>query len=102
YVPASRMDYGDSYEWTLEQIDLTKRMVAKYDDVFAMAYSTDDIRRIRAEGRIASLIGVEGGHSIENSLAKLQELYDQGARYMTITHSRSLTWADSATDRSRA
>ncbi len=101
YVPASTMHSGDAFEMTMEQIDLVKRMTAKYSDSFEMAYSTSDIRRIHESGKMASLIGVEGGHSIENSMEKLVELFDNGARYMTITHSKSLSWADSATDRSR-
>jgi membrane dipeptidase len=101
YVPASTMRSGNAYEMTLEQIDLVHRLAAKYPDDLEMAYSVEDIRRIRAEGKIASLIGVEGGHSIENSMDKLVDLYNKGARYMTITHSKSLSWADSATDFSR-
>jgi membrane dipeptidase len=82
---------------TLEQIDLVKNMVARYPKDLEMAYS-DDIRRIHRNGRIASLIGIEGGHQINNSLAALRQMYVLGARYMTLTHSLNNDWADSATD----
>lgn len=83
---------------TMEQIDFVKRMAKKYPDVFEMAYTADDVERIFEDGKIASLIGMEGGHSIANSLAVLRRFYDLGARYMTITHSRTLDWADAAGD----
>jgi len=83
---------------TMEQIDFVYRMAEKYPDEFEMAYTADDVERIFAEGKIASLIGMEGGHSISNSLATLRMFYDLGARYMTITHSRTLDWADAAGD----
>ena len=72
---------------TVEQIDLVKAMAARWPHDFAMAYSVADIRRAEHEGRVASLIGVEGGHQINDSLAVLREYYDLGARYMTLTHS---------------
>ncbi len=83
---------------TVEQIDLVKAMAARWPHDFAMAYSVADIRRAEHEGRVASLIGVEGGHQINDSLAVLREYYDLGARYMTLTHSSNTAWADSATD----
>ena len=83
---------------TLEQIDIIHRLVRSYPDTFAMAYTADDIVRIRKEGKIASLIGVEGGHSIDNSLGVLRTMHALGARYMTLTHTDNLDWADSATD----
>ncbi len=89
---------NDAVQATLEQIDLVKRMVATYPADFQMAYTADDIRRIHHAGKMASLIGIEGGHSINNSLATLRMMYDVGARYMTLTHSRTTDWADSATD----
>ncbi len=101
YVPADTLEEGRSLSTTLEQIELVQRMVDRYDDTFELALGTEDIERIRGEGKIASMIGVEGGHSIENSLNALRQLYDLGARYMTLTHSRSLDWADSCTDEAR-
>ena len=98
YVPASYEVYGNALITTLEQIELVHEMCKRYPDVFEMASTAADIERITAEGKIASMIGVEGGHSIQNSLQALRELYDRGARYMTLTHSKTLAWADSATD----
>jgi membrane dipeptidase len=85
-------------QMTLEQIDLVKRMTARYPADFAMAYSAADIRRIHKSRKIASLIGIEGGHQINNSLAVLRQMYAAGARYMTLTHTSNTSWADSATD----
>jgi len=85
-------------QMTLEQIDLVKRMSARYAADFAVAYSAADIRRIHKSHKIASLIGIEGGHQINNSLAVLRQMYELGARYMTLTHSTNTPWADSATD----
>lgn len=82
----------------IEQIDFVHRLVKRHSDHLEMAYTADDIERIHGKGKIASLIGMEGGHSIENSLAVLRATYELGARYMTITHWRSLEWADAATD----
>jgi membrane dipeptidase len=98
YVPAGTRHKGTALSTTLEQIVIVKAMIARYPETFELAGSVDDIERISAAGKIASLIGVEGGHSIENSLAVLRQLYEQGARYMTLTHSDTLEWADSATD----
>ena len=89
---------SDAVQTTLEQIDLVRRMVAAYPDDFQMAYTAADIHRIHRSGKIASLIGIEGGHQINNSLAALRQMYDLGARYMTLTHAQNTAWADSATD----
>jgi membrane dipeptidase len=83
---------------TIEQIDLTKGMVARYPADLGMAYTAADVSRLHKAGKIAGLIGVEGGHQINNSLAVLRQYYDLGARYMTLTHSANTAWADSATD----
>jgi len=101
YVPVATMKSGTAMLTTLEQIDFVKRMADRYPETFAMAYTAADVKRLRGEGKIASLMGMEGGHSIENSLANLQRLYDAGARYMTLTHGDTLDWADAATDASR-
>ncbi|HEV3137721.1 MAG TPA: membrane dipeptidase, partial [Pirellulales bacterium] len=98
YVPSGTRHDGKALATTLEQIAIVKAMMNRYAETFELARTVDDIERICAAGKIASLIGVEGGHSIENSLAVLRQLYDQGARYMTLTHSDTLDWADSATD----
>lgn len=97
YVPAS-MKGADAVQATLEQIDVVHRLDATYPDTFALALTADDVTRIHKSGKIASLIGIEGGHSINNSLGVLRQLYDVGARYMTLTHSSNNDWADSATD----
>ena len=97
WVP-TELKGNDAVQTTLEQIDLVKRMVAMYPADFQMAYTAADVRRIHRSGKIASLIGVEGGHSINDSLATLRMMYDLGARYMTLTHTQNTAWADSATD----
>lgn len=83
---------------TLEQIDLVKQIVARYPRVFALAVTAADVRRIHAEGRIASLMGVEGGNQIDESLAVLRAYKALGAGYLTLTHFKTISWADSATD----
>lgn len=98
FVPAKTGLQGTALQTTIEQIELVREMCRRYPDVFAWAETLEDVEKARREGKIASLIGVEGGHSIENSLANLRRLYDLGARYMTLTHSLTLDWADSATD----
>ncbi|MFL6246041.1 MAG: dipeptidase [Thermoanaerobaculia bacterium] len=96
YIPAS-LKGADAVQTTLEQIDVVHRLAAIYPDTFQLALTADDITRIHKSGKIASLLGMEGGHSINNSLATLRLMYDAGARYMTLTHSANNDWADSAT-----
>ena len=101
YVPSKTAQTGQAHQTTLEQIEIVYAMMDRYPEVFELARSHADILRIRQAGKIASLIGVEGGHSIEDSLDKLRRLYELGARYMTLTHSDSLDWADSCSDQQR-
>jgi len=83
---------------TLEQIDLVHQIVARYPKDFAIARTAADVRRAHAAGRIASLIGVEGGGQIDASLSVLRAYHALGAGYLTLTHARTIAWADSATD----
>src|SRR5439155_10435436 len=99
YVPAETMRKGTALSDTLEQIQLVKTMIARYPDVFEAARTAADVERIVKAGKIASLIGVEGGHSIEDSIENLRRLHALGAGYMTLTHSDTLAWADAATDK---
>jgi membrane dipeptidase len=100
YVPADLAGPA-AVQAVLEQIDVVHRLAELYPDTFEMAAGAADVVRIHHAGHIASLIGVEGGHSIGNSLAVLRELYRAGARYMTLTHFKNDDWADSATDQPR-
>lgn len=86
---------------TLEQIDLVHRITDRYAEHLAMAKTADEARAIAATGKVAGLIGAEGGHSIENDLDALGRFHDLGVRYMTLTHTRTIDWADSATDEAR-
>jgi membrane dipeptidase len=97
WIP-SGMKGPEAVQTTLEQMDLVKRMAARYSGDFEMAYTAADVRRIHQSHRIAAMIGIEGGHQINNSLAALRQMYDAGARYMTLTHTLNTGWADSATD----
>jgi membrane dipeptidase len=97
YVPAS-LAGQQAVTATLEQIDIVYRMVARYPDVFEIARTADDVERIFKAEKIASLIGMEGGHAIDSSLGALRMFSRLGARYMTLTHSKNVPWADSATD----
>ncbi|MFL6851271.1 MAG: dipeptidase [Sphingomicrobium sp.] len=83
---------------TIQQIDIVRRMIEGYPNDLELASSADDVVRIHKGGRIASMIGVEGGRQIGGSLAALRQYYNLGARYMTLTHNQTTEWADSATD----
>jgi len=89
---------AEAVQTTSEQIDIVKGLTARYPRDLEMAYTAADIRRVHKAGKVASLIGVEGGHQIHDSLAVLRQYYDLGARYMTLTHTSNTAWADSATD----
>jgi membrane dipeptidase len=82
----------------LEQIDIARRMIARYPDRLAFAGTADEVERAMKGGRVASLLGIEGGHAIESSLGALRAYFDLGVRYMTLTHNKTHDWADSATD----
>ena len=97
FVPSNLPD-GTAVTATLEQIDPVHQMVARYSDDFGLARTADEVERVFASGRIASLLGAEGGQSIDSSLATLRMLYVLGVRYMTLTHNDNNPWADSATD----
>ena len=96
YVPCSAG--AQSVQMTFEQIDFVLRMVARYPDQLALALTAADVTAAIERGRLASLLGAEGGHSIGGSLAVLRTLHAMGVRYMTLTHSDNTSWADSATD----
>jgi len=97
YVPVS-LRGPEALRATMEEIDTVYRLARRYPETFQLAFCSADVERAFAGGRIASLIGMEGGHSIDNSLAALRMFYALGARYMTLTHSANVAWADSATD----
>jgi membrane dipeptidase len=97
WIP-NEMKGDEAIRVTLEEIDIVHRMVDRYPERLEMASTAADIRRIEKAGKIASLIGVEGGHQIGNSPAALRQFYALGARYMTLSHSKNNDWADSATD----
>jgi membrane dipeptidase len=97
YVPVSLAGEA-AVAVTLEQIDFVHRMAGRYPDRLELALTAADVERIFAAGRVASLIGAEGGHSIACSLGALRALYRLGVRYLTLTHNANVPWADSATD----
>lgn len=101
YIPSSASKEGKAFLQTLEQIQLVRTMVQRYPETFEMARTASDVVRIQKSGKIASLIGVEGGHCIEDSIENLRRLHELGAGYMTLTHSETLSWADAATDDAR-
>jgi membrane dipeptidase len=100
YIPGEIRDSGYA-RVQLEQFDIARRMIARYPDRLALALTADDIVKAKKQKKIASLLGLEGGHAIENSLGALRAYYDLGARYMTLTHNVTLDWADAALDSAR-
>ena len=100
YVPV-KLQGADAVQATIEQMDVVYWMCARYPKTFEVALTADDIERIHHHGKIASLIGMEGGHSINNSLATLRMMYRLGARYMTLTHVKNTDWADAAGDEAK-
>ena len=100
YVPPD-LPGPEAVQAVVEQIDVVHRMCARYPDAFELALTADDIERIHRKGKIASLIGMEGGHSINNSLAVLRMTFQLGARYMTLTHTKNTDWADAAGDETK-
>jgi len=101
YVP-STLGEDESLRATVEQVYLVRRMVARHSDRLALALNADDVAKALADGKIASLIGAEGGHSIGGTVAGLWALHALGVRYLTLTHNDNTSWADSATDEPRA
>ena len=100
YIPGEAKDSGYA-RIQLEQFDIARRMIARYPDRLALALTANDIERDFKRGKVASLLGMEGGHAIENSLGALRSYYALGARYMTLTHNVTLDWADAALDTAR-
>ncbi len=93
YVPMEAVEEGAA-KVQLEQIDIARRIIRRYPDVFEQAYSISDVNRIFGSGKVASVLGMEGGHAIENSLGALRSFFDLGVRYMTLTHNGHNDWAD--------
>lgn len=102
FVPTETLETKTATRGALEQFELIHRMTKRYPDVFALARTADDVERIHQEGKIASLIGIEGGHMIEGSLETLARFHELGARYMGLTHTVTIDWADSASDEARS
>ena len=101
YVPASLAGDG-AVTAVLEQIDLARRMIVRYPEALGIALTADDVEQVFASGRVASLLGAEGGHAIAGSVGVLRTLYALGVRYLTLTHNANVGWADSATDEPQA
>lgn len=100
YVPGEWSDSGYA-RVQLEEIDIARQVIARYPDRLRLALTADDIRQAHRDAKIASLVGMEGGHVLENSLGALRAYYDLGARYLTLTHNVTLDWADAAADTAR-
>jgi membrane dipeptidase len=100
YVPHNN-DEAAAVQQTIEQIDVTKRLIARYPDALRYAETADQVEAAMAEGQIASLLGMEGGYSIGSNLGVLRQFHAMGARYMTLTHNFNIPWADAATDSPR-
>lgn len=100
YVPFEAVQEGAA-RFQLEEIDIAKQIIERYPDHFELARTASDVERIFGSGKIASMLGMEGGHAIENSLGALRAFFDLGVRYMTLTHGGTIDWADSATDEPR-
>lgn len=96
YIPFTPLNEGAA-RYQLEQIDLMKQVIQRYPQHFELALTASDVEVAFGRGRIASLLGMEGGHAIENSLGALRAFFDQGVRYMTLTHGTTIDWADSGT-----
>ena len=101
YVPASTAKEGTALKTTLEQIELIHQIHAQYPKDLALVADVKAAKAAIAAGKIAGMIGIEGGYSIEKDLANLGKFYELGARYMTLTHSQTISWADSATDKAQ-
>jgi membrane dipeptidase len=97
YIPFSAVEEGAA-RVQLEEIDIARQIITRYPDHLELALTVSDVERIFGSGKIASMLGMEGGHAIENSLGALRAFYDLGVRYMTLTHGGTIDWADSATD----
>lgn len=97
YVPATANE-AEAVRQVLEQIDVTRRLIDRYPDDLQFATTADEVERAMMQGRIASLLGAEGGHAIGSSLAVLRQLHALGVRYLTLTHNANVPWADAATD----
>ncbi len=96
YVPSDAVNEGAA-RVQLEEIDIARQIIHRYPDHFGLALSPSDVERVFGAGRIASMLGMEGGHAIENSMGALRAFFDLGVRYMTLTHSASIDWADAGT-----
>jgi membrane dipeptidase len=101
YIPAN-VTGPAAVQTTLDQIDIVRQFVRRYPQAFELATTAADVRRIAAAGKVASLIGMEGGHQIGGRLSVLRQFRELGVLYMTLTHGKSLSWADSSTDEPRA